>query len=149
MQKKSTKLYWVIILFSVFLLAGCMGYYGRLIPNPDVERFFHGKTKLPDFNYYYSGRYNLPYAVIGLKKAYKLNDRVWIKLDDHSDIYHQIENLFSTPGNNYNKIGADILDSSGNKVGIWFSYYHHTVVKVYPDKRIDVFNPYNPNRNRR
>ena len=148
MQKRSAKFYWAIVLFLFFLMAGCMESYGRLKSNPDVEKFFHGREKLPDFNYYYSGRSNLPYAVIGIHKDYKFNDRVWMQIDDQSDVYHKIENLMPSPENDYFKIGADILDPSGNKVGIWFSYYQYTVVKVYPDKRIDVLNPYNPNKRR-
>lgn len=41
---------------------------------------------------------------------------------------------------------ADILDSTGDKIGVWFSYYNYAVVKTSQDKNIiDVLNPYNPN----
>ncbi len=144
MQNKSTRFYWIIVLFSVFFMAGCMELYGSLRPNPDIEKFFYGKKQLPDFNYYYNGRSDLPYAVIGIHKDYNFNDRVWIRIEDNSDVYDKIDHILHSPKSRNNTIGADILDSSGNKVGIWFSYYRHTVVKVYPDMRIDVFSPYRP-----
>jgi hypothetical protein len=53
-----------------------------------------------------------------------------------------------SPKSGYNKIGSDILDLSGNKVGVWFSYFRRTVVKVYSDMRIDVFSPYIPSGRR-
>ena len=148
MQNKSTRFYLAIVLFSVFLMAGCMESYGSIRPNPDVEKIFYDKKQLPDFNYYYNGRSNLPYAVIGIHKDYNFNDRVWIKLEDNSDIYDKIGHILHSPKSRYNKIGSDILDPSGNIVGVWFSYFRRTVIKIYPDMRIDVFSPYIPNGRR-
>ena len=148
MQNKSTRFYLAIVLFSVFLMVGCTELYGSLRPSPDVEKIFYDKKQLPDFNYYYNGRPNLPYAVIGIHKDYNFNDRVWIKLEDNSDIYDKIGHILHSPKSRYNKIGSDILDPSGNIVGVWFSYFRRTVVKVYPDMRIDVFSPYIPNGRR-
>jgi hypothetical protein len=148
MQNKSTRFYWTIVLFSVFSMAGCMESYGSLRPNPDVEKTFYDKKQLPDFNYYYNGRSNLPYAVIGIHKDYNFNDRVWIRIEDHSDVYDKIGHILHSPKSGYNKIGSDILDPSGNVVGVWFSYFRRTVVKIYPDMRIDVFSPYIPSGRR-
>jgi hypothetical protein len=40
---------------------------------------------------------------------------------------------------------ADILDPGGRRIGVWFSYYHHTPVRVDPDSGVlDIFNPYDP-----
>jgi hypothetical protein len=62
------------------------------------------------------------------------------------DLFLKIDNLADTPENYYKMTVADILDTTGDKIGVWFSYYYYTVVKVNQDNNIiDVLNPYNPN----
>jgi hypothetical protein len=40
---------------------------------------------------------------------------------------------------------ADILDPQGRRIGVWFSFYHYTPVRVDEDSGIlNIFNPYDP-----
>ncbi len=88
----------------------------------------------------------MPYAVIGIDKKYKFNDRVWHKINTLDDLLLKIDNLADTPQNYYKMTVADVLDTTDNKIGVWFSYYNYTVVKASQDNNIiDVLNPYNPN----
>jgi hypothetical protein len=41
---------------------------------------------------------------------------------------------------------ADILDPAGRRIGVWFSFYHHTPVRIDPDSgMLEIFSPYDPN----
>lgn len=127
----------------LLLLNGCMSGYGRLKANPDLTDAFKNKRALPDYNYYYCGRENLPYAVVGIDPAYQFEGRVWFKLETSEDVYKKAAGVVA-----WNPIwakGAEILDASGNRIGIWFSYYQHTTVKVGPGNNVAVYSPYSPN----
>ncbi len=137
MQKIS--LYLVMLLF----LSGCAGSSGKIQFNESLSSSYKNTLQIEEFNYYYSGRSGLPYAVIGIDKKYKFNDRVWHKINTLDDLFLEIYRLADTPQDYYKMTVADILDPTGNKIGVWFSYFHHTVVTINQDKKIiDVLNPY-------
>ena len=137
MQKISV--YLVMLLF----LSGCAGSSGKIQFNESLYSSYRDTLQIEEFNYYYIGRSGLPYAVIGIDKKYKFNDRVWHKINTLDDLFLEIYRLADTPQDYYKMTVADILDPTGNKIGVWFSYYHHTVVTINQDKKIiDVLNPY-------
>ena len=136
-----------MVLALQIVLMGCNGNYGRLISNPALVKTFKTRQALPpEYNYYYCGRSGLPYAVVGIDPQYTFADRLWHKIETKEDVYKKIDNLIKMPLESYSLTAADILDSAGNKYGIWFSYYYTTVVKIVPETNtIEVYNPYNPN----
>ncbi|HCY85291.1 MAG TPA: hypothetical protein DHV36_09180 [Desulfobacteraceae bacterium] len=136
----------ILPLLSMLLYA-CSANYGSLMRNPALPGLYENRALLPDYNYYYAGRSNLPYAVIGLEKQYQFSTMGWFKIEDHDDVYDKISRLDDRPdiGVSNTMVSADIIDQDGNKIGIWFSYYHHTVVKTDPGtKTAVVLNPYSP-----
>ena len=133
-----------VFIIGIFAFTGCNGMYGKISYNPEHVKSFQTKSLLPDYNYYYCGRSNLPYAVIGIDKQYTFNDRVWFAIQTKEEIFDKIDKLNYAPDNDYRLIGADMLDAAGHKIGIWYSFYSHTVVKQSPDNVLDVFNPYKP-----
>ena len=136
MQKIS--LYLVMLLF----LSGCAGSSGKIQFNESLSSSYRNTLRIEEFNYYYIGRSGLPYAVVGIDKKYKFNDRVWYKINTLDDLLLEIYRLADTPHDYYKMTVADILDSKGDKIGVWFSYYHHTEVTINQDKKIiDVLNP--------
>lgn len=134
----------VLAVSVLLILTGCTGNYGRLKANPDLTNAFTNRGALPDYNYYYCGRENLPYAVVGIDPAYQFEDRVWFKIETKEEVYKKAASVVAW--NHIWSKGADILDPSGNRIGIWFSYYQHTTVKVGPENKVAVYNPYSPNR---
>jgi hypothetical protein len=142
MKIQKISLYLVMLLF----LSGCTGSFGKIQLNQYLSSSYKDTLQIEEFNYYYCGRSGLPYAVIGIDKKYKFNDRVWHKINTLDDLFLNIENVADSPENYYKMTVADILDTTGDKIGVWFSYYYYTVVKVNQDNNIiDVLNPYNPN----
>jgi hypothetical protein len=151
-KKTFTALSAILIFSSIFLFscAGKQGMsweYGYLIKNMSLKNTYHNKETLPDYNYYYYGT-GLPKVVIGIDKKYKFNDRLWFKMENQADVYNKIKFLDDRLGariSNY-VFFADIVSKDGEKIGIWFSYYTYTVIKIDPDKKsIIIFSPYSPN----
>jgi len=135
-----------LYIIMLVILSGCTGSFGRIQLNQSLSDSYKNTLQIEEFSYYYCGRSGLPYAVIGIDKKYKFNDRLWHKINTLDDLFLKINNLTDTPDNSYKMTVADILDHTGDKIGVWFSYYHHTVVKISQDNNIiDVLNPYNPN----
>lgn len=133
-----------LLAVSILLaLTGCMGNYGRLKADPALTDAFINGSGLPDYNYYYCGRENLPYAVVGIDPKYEFEDRVWHRIETREEVYKKAAGIVAW--NDIWSKGAEILDPSGNLIGIWFSYYQHTTVKVGPENKVAVYNPYSPN----
>jgi uncharacterized protein YceK len=142
MKMQKISLYLVMLLF----LSGCAGSFGKIQFNQSLSSSYKNTLQIEEFNYYYCGRSGLPYAVIGIDKKYKFNDRVWHKINTLDDLFLKIDRLTDTHENYYKMTVADILDFKGDKIGVWFSYYNYAVVKSSQDNNIiDVLNPYNPN----
>jgi len=131
------------IFLVLMILPGCLGSYGRLNSNPDLTVAFRDRQALPDFNYYYTGRENLPYAVVGIDPRYEFQDRVWHPIETKEEIYRKAASV--TAWDEQWARGKDILDAEGNRIGVWFSYYDTTTVKLGPDNKVAVYSPYTPN----
>ena len=135
----------LIIIAALTTMSGCLGDYGRLKGNPALTDAFKNRQTLPDYNYYYTGRENLPYAVVGIDPRYQFKDRVWHPIESKEEVYKQAAGI--TAWDRHWARGADILDADGNRIGIWFSYYDSTTIKVGPENLVAVYSPYSPNRN--
>jgi len=129
----------VILLF----LSGCAGSPGKIQFNESLSSSYKDTLQIEEFNYYYCGRSGLPYAVIGIDKKYKFNDRVWHKINTLDDLFIEIDRLADSPEHYYKMTVADILDIKGDKIGVWFSYYNCAHITTGLDNNtIDVLNPH-------
>lgn len=136
---------WFVVILSIFLI-GCVGVSGKLKSNPTLLTQYKDRALSKTYNYYYCGRSSLPYAVVGIDNTYGFNDRLWFKIESEQAVYEKIRNLSDLEIDSFPMAGADILDGQGNKIGVWFSHYRHTPVRVDDKSRkVEVFNPYNPN----
>ncbi len=139
MKMQKISLYLVMLLF----LSGCAGSSGKIQSNQSLSSSYRNTMQIEEYNYYYSGRSGLPYAVIGIDKKFKFNDRVWHKINTLDDLFLEIDRLANSPEDYYKMTVADILDLKGDKIGVWFSYYNYAVITISLDNSIiDVLNPY-------
>lgn len=132
------------LIAALIIIPGCMADYGQLKGDPALTDMFQDMDALPDYNYYYNGRANVPYALVGIDPQYEFQDRVWHRIESRADVVKKVTNMRS-----FDRVwsqGAEIVDPSGNRLGIWFSYYRHTTVKVGPGNKVAVYSPYVPNR---
>ena len=102
--------------------------------------------QLPEqLNYYYCGRENLPYAVVGVDPAYSFVSKFWFPIEYGPKLYHKIDHLSNLEPGQDTVYAKTILGPSQNTLGLWFSYYHSTGVRVDESTRqIEIFNPYKP-----
>ena len=137
MMKKYSILIIAIILAGMFSVTGCLERYGMIKRNTEVLQLFTHRTALPDYNYYYSGL-DIPSAVIGIDKNYRFSDRLWVKIESKQEVHDKISRLryASVPST---LLGGDIVDKNNRKVGIWFSYYHRTVVTQDPEGILKIY----------
>jgi hypothetical protein len=135
----------LLILIGMVLTGACAGSYGKLVTSPAALDQYRQQALPAGFQYYYCGRSGLPYAVVGIDDTYRFNDRVWFRIESMDEVYEKIDHLSDLHPHARSMRAADILDPAGNRIGVWFSYYHHTPVRVAPDSGIlDIFNPYDP-----
>ena len=138
----------ILLLAGMVLIGACSGSYGKLVTSPVSKDQYRHKTLPADLDYYYCGRSGLPYAVVGIDGTYRFNARVWFKIESMDEVYEKINNLSDLHPHARNMRVADILDPGGRRIGVWFSYYYHTPVRVDPDSGVlDIFNPYDPDEN--
>jgi hypothetical protein len=134
-----------VLFLAVALTFSCMGSYGKLVSNSQVLDQYRTNTLPETFQYYYCGRSGLPYAVVGIDETIRFNDRIWFKIDSMKEVYAKIHNLSDLHPGATRMGAADILDPGGNRIGVWFSYYHHTPVRINPQTGVlEIFNPYDP-----
>ncbi|MFU8768120.1 MAG: hypothetical protein ACNA7H_00135 [Desulfotignum sp.] len=135
-----------ILLAGAAMGFACMGSYGRLVTSPVTLDQYQQPALPADLHYYYCGRAGLPDAVVGLTGTYVFNDRLWFRIDTMEAVYEKIRNLSDLHPDATTMRVADILDPGGEWIGLWFSYYHHTPVRVDPRTGVlDIFSPYDPN----
>ncbi len=148
-SKKMIKTAGVMITLCLVLLVSCNSKYGSLVRNVQLNEAYRNKQLIKDYEYYYIGRSRLPYAVIGIDKTYTLTGKGWIKIENQKDLYDKIDRLDDRSNHGFNVAThayyADIKDNLNNGIGVWFSYYTHTIIEVDQEaKTVHMFNPYVP-----
>ena len=130
------------LLIGFMFLSGCASRYGRLQANRDVTNLFETYQILGDYRYYYSGPDARPYAVMGIHREYSLGSKLWKPVDlTEAQLKSWIQSgmhrrFFRTP------YGYDILDSTGKRIGIWYSMWPTTTIKTESDNRVMVYTPF-------
>jgi len=141
---------WISLIAALFiavagLLAGCAtnGTYGTLERSQELNQKFLNYEILPDYNYYSSGGYDRPNAILGIHKDYQLVSDLWAPAQISSA---QMQKWIQAidPESYRGPVGyfaAYILDPDGKKVGIWYSIQNTTTVKFLEGKKIEVYTP--------
>jgi len=135
-----------LVLVFVLISAGC-GFHtaGYMKHRPELMAQYRENTLPDQYAYFYCGREDLPYAVVGIDPAYSFDTKFWFPIEFGPDLYQKIDHLSNLePGQN-RKYARAILGPAGNTIGVWFSYYHSTGVIVDDaNHTIRVYNPYKP-----
>lgn len=125
------------------ILVGCAGNTGRITADPSVASFFKEPAVGSPYRFYFNGRENVPYAIIGIDTAYTFNSKYWTAVEPGAPQFKALVNrMFRTDGDAVT--AGWIKGPDGRSVGIWYSPYRRTVVRVFPDNTVDVISPYTP-----
>jgi hypothetical protein len=136
-------------IIALSLLIGCVTgeNYGKTQRDRDLDNMFLRYEVLPDHNYYTSGGYNKPDAILALHKDYELdNTRTYWRFIPNVD-YAQMRKWIDTiaPEQDYRYsnayFAAYILDTDGKKIGAWYSIDPHATVQFLEGNKILVYTP--------
>lgn len=131
-----------LIVLLILLTACTGGNYGEIRLSSEVNRLFESHQVLENHNYYYSGSNAIPNAIIGIHKDYTLRSELWKPVELTSDHLRQWINLMTDyKAYSFRTDGANILDPEGKIIGIWYSRYDETVVKILEDHQVIVYPP--------
>ena len=132
----------ITLMFVSMLISGCFENYGRLKHNAAVTRTFQTYQVAPNYKYYYYGRTNMPYAIVGIDRAYHMRSRVWREVDRDTEQFQRMifwvwDDIRYAYQRNFTR-GADILNPEGKRVGIWYSGLWWAAIRFEEDNRIVV-----------
>jgi hypothetical protein len=132
----------LLLLGLMTVFSGCFENYGRLRLSKEVDQTFEKGIVMPDYKYYYSGGDARPWAILGIHKNYKLQTSLWKEVDLDSE---RLKNwiLFMTEfrGYQYRTFGSRVLDPEGKQIGIWYSAWFITPVKMLGGNEVAVYPP--------
>ena len=95
---------------------------GELQISKSVAQNFEAHRFYSDFRYYTLMDGDIPYAIVGLQKDYRIHDISWIKIDPNSARLSHIEDLVQYfPVQGSVVYGAYIMDSQNKRIGTWYS----------------------------
>ncbi|RPJ72828.1 MAG: hypothetical protein EHM15_08320 [Desulfobacteraceae bacterium] len=127
----------LLVLVAVVASAGCAtGHRGGLRHNREVGRAFETLHAFPDHRYWYYFLENSPYAVVGLRAPYRIEDQHWTAVDPDSKTFEKVVGLVQNfPVRGSFTTGAYLLDPQGQTIGVWFSSMN-AGIRVDPETKI-------------
>jgi len=135
-------------ILALFLLAGCAtGNYGRLERNRDLNSQFLHYEVLPDYNYYTTGGYDHPNAILLIHKDYQLENpkNLWHRIPNVSrgQMKKWIDTIAPEQDYRYSNayFAAYILAPDGMRAGVWYATEPLAKVKFLGENRIRVYTP--------
>ena len=146
MNRTLQKLLLAIVIILLFV-SGCAdtGDRGILRRDRDLYNMFSAYQVLPNHNYYTSGGYDKPNAILGIHKDYEMiTEANWRLIPNVSSV--QVEKWIRTIDPEDREVGSNyfayyILDPEGKRVGFWYSIQKHTVIKFLEGNKIEVYPP--------
>jgi cobalamin biosynthesis Mg chelatase CobN len=127
------------ILIVSTMAGSCIENYGRLKHNTQVTQAFSNNQIEQNYRYFYYGRTDMPYAVVGIDRSYQMRSRVWREVDPDSEKFQKMIFWMWDDPRHYQQYftkGADILDPKGQKVGVWYSSLRWAAIRFEKDKHI-------------
>lgn len=139
-----------LFLVFFFIPAGCgLNTAAHMKHSPVLMEQYQEKLLPKQLSYFYCGREDLPYAVVGIDPAYTFEIKFWVPIEPGPELYRKIDHLSNLEAGQNKMYARTIIGPAGNTIGMWFSFYYSTGVIVDDtNHRIQVFNPYKPESRR-
>ena len=135
----------MLLLLAGYAAAG--NIYGSLDRDRDLDNMFRNYEVLQDYNYFTSGGYDAPNAILLIHKDYKLDNpgNLWVPIPyvDYEQMRKWVSTIsseqdFNRSGNYY---AAYILDQNGQRIGVWYSVEVFATVKFLEGNKVLVYTP--------
>ena len=137
MTKNTTSFNLTVAVAMAMLISACsIANIGWLRNSEEVDRAFATTQVSPNYRYWYLYLENSPYAVLGLNREYRIEDISWTEVEPSSEVFRKVVGLvesFPVPGSRTH--GAYILDSKGERIGVWYSSMSAGIT-VDPDTKV-------------
>jgi hypothetical protein len=130
-----------ILMVIMIIFSGCAGNYGLIQRSREAGRSFESYQVFSDHNYYFSGPAAIPYAIIGIHQDYTLKSRLWKRVDLTPDQLKRWLDLGMQGTLGFPPSGSYIYGPDGQQIGIWYSIFNGTVVKMENDNLVVVHPP--------
>ena len=126
-----------VCFLMLFLFVGCFANYGRYTRDAEVHQVFNSGLVPMEYRYYYYHSGSEPIAVIGVEKKYDAGSKMWRDVEPNTEKFKDlIYWIWADFG--YGIFGAQILDPSGEQVGIMYTSVREVAFKFTDDNRIVV-----------
>ncbi len=132
----------ILLVLAIVFVGGCAGQYGRLQQDTEVTRMFVNNNVPENYHYYIDGRSEMPYAIVGILPDYQFISRFWTPVEPNTDDFARKVDFMWQPRGFFHHTtgrGAYIQDPHGKKIGIWYSMYSSSPIKVYEGNKVEVF----------
>jgi hypothetical protein len=135
----------MLLLLAGYAAAG--NIYGSLDRDRDLDNMFRNYEVLQDYNYFTSGGYDTPNAILLIQKDYEMDNpgNLWTQIPyvDYEQMRKWVsvissEQDFNRSGNYY---AAYILDQNGQRIGVWYSVEVFATVKFLEGNNVLVYTP--------
>ncbi len=134
-----------LLLLAVLAGCGATGPTGRWVRSSDVLKTFRSGTILPDHTYYYTGSPVEPDAIIAIDNSFRLQTRIWSKVDITQKLLDRWMFWASTDMSMLCPYKAGvILTPDGRQAGVWFSKFTFNTIRTPEPGVIEVYLPYAP-----
>ena len=132
-----------LLLMLTAVFSGCSGNYGRLRLSSEVDNTFKDAVVLPDHKYYYSGSDVRPKAILAIHNSYTLRTRLWKEVEIDSQQLRKWILFMNDQFPEYatRTYGSRVVDPEGKQVGMWYSAWNRTPVKMLGANELAVYPP--------
>ncbi|HSO59861.1 MAG TPA: hypothetical protein VLR50_02395 [Desulfobacterales bacterium] len=123
MIKNIARVHLAIATALAIMISACsIANFGWLRNSQDVGQAFETLHVSSDYRYWYLYLENTPYAVLGLNREYRIEDISWTEVEPGSEVFQKVVGLVERfPVSGSRAYGAYILDSNGERIGVWYS----------------------------
>ncbi len=136
---------YLVLVGVVTTLLGCAPCEecGSLKRQHEITNLFLNNEIIPSYDYYYNGRDQWPSAIMAIDPIYSIRSDFWkpVGLQGEELSVWLRETTIWKESRRTRLNGAEILDPSGKRVGVFFSKFDNLITKFEADNVIQVFPP--------
>ena len=137
---------WLCIFGVIMFIAGCGGQSTYFKPSNNISQTFEKGEVLSGHQYYIGGPAAKPNAVVAIRQDFTLESEHWSPIEVTSE---SLKNLVRKVGfvdyseykTQYIPNGAQIVTPAGEAVGIWYSVYRYSQIRMLGDGRMYISYP--------
>jgi hypothetical protein len=135
-----------LLAVATMFFTSCVGTFPHFKRSRNVAVAFENGDVLPDHRYYIGGPKSKPNAVVAIHKDYTLESGDWREIEvDRKSLAQLIDQVGFVSGAKEKSWrfpnGAYIVGTDGKRVGVWYSVYDYSIVRMVSPSKISLSYP--------